>query len=265
MDYVKKRLMPSLAGALGVDAESSEPVLDLVEITSILLIPHLSKVAREADREERESFFGRLVELILLDVTGSTTSERKLDRSFVKGILEFYGETDVPTQAIDDMLAAAGVLGGGDADEESTPGILFSADLLIKATTSDITVYNNEWENSHTTHFDDVFSGTALQHDNFSSRREEDKIIICETEKGSTDQSVRPKLHHRESVARAVQKRKIVVSIGSIGVENSIGRCFRQLTPVIFFSQLSSNSPPCHGSTTWLRTFVLLPSPSFCG
>ena len=147
LDFVKENLMPGLAGALG---DSPAAVFDIVEIVSILLIPYLKKASASVDDDD--NIFSKVLTMILKDSTASTDTPI-LDRAAMQNILETYGEFDVPPVVIDEMLLAAGAL------QEPTR---LSAALLMRACTDDIAKYNNDWDETATTHFDDVFQGTTL-------------------------------------------------------------------------------------------------------
>jgi len=147
LDFVKENLMPGLAGALG---DNPAAVFDIVEIVSILLIPYLKKASASVDDDD--NIFSKVLMMILKDSTASTDTPI-LDRAAMQNILETYGEFDVPPVVIDEMLLAAGAL------QEPTR---LSAALLMRACTDDIAKYNNDWDETATTHFDDVFQGTTL-------------------------------------------------------------------------------------------------------
>lgn len=140
--------MPGLAGAID---DSPTAVFDLVELTSILLIPHLRKTG--ADDDHAQVLFGEVLKMIMLDVTGSTEPVR-LDRKMMINIMKTYGEDDVPLAMVDEMLKAAG------ANQNGTT--MFDYNVLVNATTSDIQQYDLEWENRETTYYDDVLDGTVL-------------------------------------------------------------------------------------------------------
>jgi len=158
--FVRQQLMPGLAGAFG---ENPDPVFDLVEITSILLIPHLVRAA--ANNED--DFFERILDIVLQDVAGTTTGliekgERPpLTRELIQAILECYGEQEnARNEDIDDMLQAAGVV--ADDENSSTTLVKLTPQVLARAATSDLKQYKLEWEDSMTTHFYDALQGTSL-------------------------------------------------------------------------------------------------------
>ena len=146
-DFVKKQVMPGLAGAID---DNPSAVFDICEIVCILLIPYLKKEAFAND----DDIFAKVVDMILADATGKDPGlqKPKLTAELMKQILATYGEDEIPIQVIDEMLAAAG--SHGDAT--------FDADALIQATTGDLTQYKVEWAESATTHYDDVFLGSEL-------------------------------------------------------------------------------------------------------
>jgi hypothetical protein len=148
VDYVKQHLMPDLAGALSADKDQ-EPIFDIVELVSMLLIPYLRK---EAVGEANKGLFHKVVDMIVLDSTGSH-DPIQLNRETMKLILETYGEEDVSDEVIDEMLLAAGV-------KESAE---FDADKLIQATVGDTSQYMLDWENRPSTHYHDALEGTTLE------------------------------------------------------------------------------------------------------
>ncbi|KAI2493596.1 hypothetical protein MHU86_20954 [Fragilaria crotonensis] len=147
LTYVERNLMPGLAGNID---ESPDAVFDLVELASILLIPHLRKTGAEHDCE---IFFDKVLKMITLDVTGSSDPVR-LDRTMMLNIMKTYGEEDVSSAVVDEMLKAAGVQKNGST--------MFDYKKLVNATTADIQQYDPEWETRETTYYDDVLDGTSL-------------------------------------------------------------------------------------------------------
>jgi hypothetical protein len=154
--YIEKELMPTLAGAID---DAPNAIFDIVELTSMLLIPHLNKMG-EDDYDSRD-LFEKVVNMIATDVTrgekgGDNLEPVVLNRELMRDILEFYGEEDVAPEIIEEMLRAAGVAEG----EETTP---FDYQALLQATTSDTQKYNLEWDKSITTHYHDVLDGTQFE------------------------------------------------------------------------------------------------------
>jgi hypothetical protein len=70
-----------------------------------------------------------------------------------------YGESDVSSAVINEMLLAAGV---DPNNENANKSVSFDAKCLMQATTSDVQQYDPEWENKTTTLYDDVLDGTTL-------------------------------------------------------------------------------------------------------
>ncbi|KAI2493588.1 hypothetical protein MHU86_20946 [Fragilaria crotonensis] len=91
--------------------------------------------------------------MITLDVTGSSDPVR-LDRTMMLNIMKTYGEEDVSSAVVDEMLKAAGVQKNGST--------MFDYKKLVNATTADIQQYDPEWETRETTYYDDVLDGTSL-------------------------------------------------------------------------------------------------------
>ncbi|KAI2501081.1 hypothetical protein MHU86_13372 [Fragilaria crotonensis] len=147
LTYVENNIMPGLAGDID---ESPDAVFDLVELASILLIPHLRKTGAGDDSE---FLFDRVLKMITLDVTGSSEPVR-LDRTLMLNIMKTYGEEDVTSAVVDEMLKAAGV------QKDGSP--MFDYKKLVNATTADIQQYDPEWETRETTYYDDVLDRTSL-------------------------------------------------------------------------------------------------------
>ena len=166
-DLVENRLMPGLAGAMG---DNPSAVFDIVELVSILVIPNLKKVAnQEDDAIDQQKLFGNVLKMILSDVYGSANQPPPiLNRETMIEILETYDEVDVSPQIIDEMLRAAGVQPGqdDDDDDQNKDASRFNIDALMNATTGDVSQFNDEWVDSATTHYDDVFHGTTLDGEN---------------------------------------------------------------------------------------------------
>ena len=139
--------MPGLAGDID---ESPDAVFDIVELASILLIPHLRKTGAGDDRD---FLFDKVLKMITLDVTGSSEPVR-LDRTMMLNIMKTYGEDDVSSAVVDEMLNAAGVQENGST--------MFDYHVLLNASTADIQQYDPEWETRETTYYDDVLDLTAL-------------------------------------------------------------------------------------------------------
>lgn len=143
--------MPSLAGAMD---DSSDAVFDIVELASMLLIPHLRKQAAKDDEYDISDFFSKVLNMIVTDVVGATGKHVVLNREMMREIMEFYGEEDVKDEIIDDMLRAA----GADPKEDTN----FDYRNLLAATTGDIQQVQLDWDSTITTHYDDVLDGTTL-------------------------------------------------------------------------------------------------------
>lgn len=143
--------MPNLAGAMD---DSSDAVFDIVELTSMILIPHIRKMSAGEDEYDVSDFFNKVLSMIVTDVTGATGKHVVLNREMMREIMEFYGEEDVSDEIIDDMLLAA----GADPKEDTD----FDYRALVAATTSDIQQVQLDWDSTITTHYDDVLDGTTL-------------------------------------------------------------------------------------------------------
>lgn len=165
--YVEETLMPGLAGAM--DDTPEAPVFDIVELASILLIPHLRKEA--AANGDVGGLFQRVVKMIMLDVNdGDVNKPTVLNRDMMIRILHTYGEEDAALEpsVVDEMLRAAGVTEPDD-DGEDTNTLQLNATTLMQATTGDIQQYSLDWEVTPTTHYDDATEGTTLEQQRHSA------------------------------------------------------------------------------------------------
>ena len=165
MDFVKENLMPGLAGALG---DNPATAFDLVAIVSILLIPYLKQEMASVDSQD--GIFSKVLDMILKDVTGSTVKP-VLDQAMMQTILESYGKFAVPPAVLDEMLLTAGV---GQAPKR------LNAEVLMMACTSDVLLYDNCWDESATTHYDDIFGGTTLDAEGVHSNKASLKLGLSD-------------------------------------------------------------------------------------
>jgi len=181
-EEVKQTILRGLGGGDGDD-----DVIDLSEVVAILIIPELIKCARQIAygplrQKERDEFksdwqyneYMRRFELadarmpdpgilqivlnnILQDVTGST-EPRPLDRQLVRDIFTAYGEDELVEndEIIDEMIAAASVVGTGDDDVEKNGGVqMLDLRSFSQALTSDTRLYDVEKETQLTTFYYD--------------------------------------------------------------------------------------------------------------
>lgn len=134
VDVVKQSILVELVGEF--DTESPLYKMDLVQVVALLLIPHLLKNGDEGKAMER-----------VLAVLVSEVDSPKLDRGFLKQVLDFHGEANVSDDTLDAMIQVA----GGEGCE-------LTASSLLGALTSDVQLYQAEWTDRLSTHYQDVFS-----------------------------------------------------------------------------------------------------------
>jgi len=155
-DTVKQNILVELSGELEVEPAYK---LDLVELVALLLIPYLLQENNMRAIEQ------------VLEVMLNETSSPKLNREFLKTLLDFHGEVEVSERVLDSMIDAA----GGE-------GTVLNTDSLKHALTSDVTKCGVDWDEQLTTHYEDVFSepptndivlGSTTARDNSSSDEED--------------------------------------------------------------------------------------------
>ena len=133
-DVVKQHILVDLSGELELEPAYK---LDLVELMALLLIPYLLR-----DDKSTEKALSQVLDVILHE-----TDSCRLNRDFLKTVLDFHGEVEVDEHVLDGMMEAA----GGE-------GEVLNVNSLKQALTSDVTNYRTEWTDSLTTHYQDVFN-----------------------------------------------------------------------------------------------------------
>lgn len=183
MDAVNDHILNGLGANLNAH---QLPVLDIVELTSILLIPHLKRASSSSSNEEEEAqyteFFKRVHFLFrdsLPTSDGGSDLEEMNDNgdlvltpALLQAFLEEHGEYDVPPQIIHEMVAYART--AGETSQPTTPSedghddntlmeqkVAFSLQRLTHALTSDLGLYDPSRESHLSTHFQDVLASVA--------------------------------------------------------------------------------------------------------
>ena len=157
-ETIQQKIMTNLAGDLSSDPSH---VIDIAQLASMLLLPHLKKIADSNDEEQIQILFGNGLELLLSEIMpdprwyphGYVPGARPaLSADLLQEVLALHGEFDVPPQILEDMVHVA----GGDHQ---------TLDLanLIKATTSDLTLYDVARENVASTHYEDATSSSIYE------------------------------------------------------------------------------------------------------
>ena len=180
----------------GDPEEQPKGCVDLRQLVGILLIPDLKRALHhrtttnvlDADSgtiTTPVSLFHQILHIILTDIgmiqqdqktttntfttmEDTTTSTPALTIELIQTILAIYGETNVPTEVLKDMIRMCG-------NHNDT----LTADALSCALTSDLTVYQVEWNNRLSTYYDDVMSADDTTNNNVSQR-------IASTSDGTT-------------------------------------------------------------------------------
>ena len=132
-DLVQQLILKELAGQT-MDVESD--VIDLCQLTAILLIPQLLEAA--SDENRLEEVFGKVHEDI-----ASIVGYDGLKRDRLRSIFAMHDDLAVSDDLLDEMIAAAG--SGSRA--------------FILALTGDLARFNLEWQSSYTTNFNDATKG----------------------------------------------------------------------------------------------------------
>jgi hypothetical protein len=133
-EVVEQSILVDLCGEFDVDSPLYK--MDLVQVVALLLIPHILKNGDEGKAMER-----------VLAVLVSEVETPTLNREFLKQVLDFHGEVHVNDETLDAMIEVAG---GQDTELTTTS--------LLRALTSDVTLYHTEWTDRLSTHYQDVFS-----------------------------------------------------------------------------------------------------------
>jgi hypothetical protein len=144
---------------LGGSDDQAE-VIDLMELTAIVMIPLLLKAAAVTKGQDLpanvvpppEKILEMAVKIILHDVTGSQETRQTLTPEFLRQILRLYGETEMAQddKLIQEMiLAASGGLPSGSKD--------FNAEIFAEGLTKDVELYSISNEVRMSTSVQDVF------------------------------------------------------------------------------------------------------------
>ncbi len=121
VDAVNDHILNGLGANLSAQQVA---VLDIVELTSILLIPHLKRASCSSGNEEEEAqyteFFERVHFLFRASLPSDGGSDMEemndngdlvLTAALLQAFLEEHGEFDVPPQIIHEMVAYARTAG----------------------------------------------------------------------------------------------------------------------------------------------------------
>jgi len=163
-----------LQGMGGSDGEGE--VIDLMELTAMLLIPTLLKAAAvtqgtklvEGSIAPPEYLLHKVLQIILHDVTGDRNSDQALSPELIKRMLLTYGETRMANNKalVSEMFQAAKESSGGMGSD-------FNVLTFAKALTADIDLYDINSEVRVSTSMEDIFGKHRVDELlNHSSRRQ---------------------------------------------------------------------------------------------
>jgi hypothetical protein len=154
LDEVRQTILQGLGGS---DGEGE--VIDLMELTAIILIPLLLKAAALEKGQQLpaktvpppKELLGTALQIILHDVTGKYDATQELSPDLVKQILTIYGETEMAKDEalIQEMIQAA--------NGSSGMGGEFNVLAFAEALTYDVQLYDIAHESRVSTSMEDVF------------------------------------------------------------------------------------------------------------
>lgn len=141
----------NLAGSMQSDPSQG---IDICQITTMLLLPHLKKIANSNDETKKQQLFGKGLQLMLAEFPLDSTcydedGELVLSCNLIRELLAIHGENDVSPQVLEDMVRAA----GGENE-------VLDLDTLMLATTSDLALYNLAREDFVSTHYEDALQAS---------------------------------------------------------------------------------------------------------
>lgn len=155
LEEVRQTILQGLGGS-----DDEDEVIDLVELTAIILIPLLLKAAALEKGQELppkcvpppKHLLETGVQIILHDVAGEVNAQQKLSPEFVKRMLRVYGENDMANDdnLIQEMIHAA----NGSSNTSSGD---FNVGTFAEALTGDVQLYDIENEIRLSTSIQDVF------------------------------------------------------------------------------------------------------------
>jgi hypothetical protein len=146
-EYVERNVIESLAGDPR-PSDISGKRLDIPQLASLLLLPYLHRVAKEGNEKEKQDVFGSVLSIILTDtgLKDSPEDDKKIPLTVenLEIIFAAYGEKNCCPGLLQAMVLHQG------------EGVFLDQDTFIRALTSDLDMYNLEWESSYSTYFNDI-------------------------------------------------------------------------------------------------------------
>lgn len=144
-DVINEEILVQLAGD---PEENPKNIIDLRQITALLMIPHLVKVAAGDDKNDH---IDRVLLEITSDLQDNDIEELKLSKKLLVDLFDRCGESNPPEDLIEEMIELA----GGE-------GATLDSEAFLRALTSDVNQYDPSWETKLSTHYADALSGAEL-------------------------------------------------------------------------------------------------------
>mmetsp|Transcript_50824 Transcript_50824/g.99390 ORF Transcript_50824/g.99390 Transcript_50824/m.99390 type:complete len:901 (-) Transcript_50824:360-3062(-) len=172
-DHAKERILKGLGGG-----EDDDNVIDLTELTSILLIPFFRKHMSDRNLEmENNVEWTNLIDCVLQVITNECCEDSSpivLDQDYIKKILLAFEETSFAEdeQTIEEMLEA---IGGSNT--------VLNRDSLVRAITGDIAAFNVADKRKISTNYEDVFGEESPQKANYVENVDEEQPVSFEKPK----------------------------------------------------------------------------------
>jgi len=164
-DHAKERILKGLGGG-----EDDDNVIDLTELTSILLIPFFRKHMSDRNlKMENDVEWTNLIDCVLQVITNECCEDSSpivLDQDYIKKILLAFEETSFAEdeQTIEEMLEA---IGGSNT--------VLNRESLVRAITGDIAAFNIADKTKITTNYEDVFGEESPPKANYVENVDEEQ------------------------------------------------------------------------------------------
>jgi len=180
LEVVEKEILVDLAGEPNKEARK---FMDIRQLASMLLIPHLAKLQANASDEvtgsstsgikddglEHNNHIERVFQALCADLPRSSSTQKiVLTPELVRQLLQMYSldgngnQVEVSETLVNDMLQAA----GGE-------GVEFNQETFRRALTHDLSGYNTTWETSLSTGYDDILSAN---HRHATTNKTDDQV-----------------------------------------------------------------------------------------
>ena len=155
MSRYSVRVNPELIENRILKDVTSNGILDLAELVSVLLTPNLLKAREEGEQGLFEQVLTVLLQQIPFQQSGGEPAPRVLTVETLKMMLESSGETSLHgnTKLLQEMVDLATCGKGGEVN----------SDTFSHALTADVRdVYSLSWQDRQSTHFEDAISSSSF-------------------------------------------------------------------------------------------------------